>query len=220
MPRPAGEQPNFQPLIDAWGGVSLVYRRSMKDSPAYRLNHEEDHQVLRGRRALHREGVAGGLRARRVRRVERGCVRERRRGGRHVDAAGALVVRGRGHAPNIISERETPGTFKVDTKAKAFKAFRAERGADGKLNLEPPNGDHPGFFTSYNRAGKLVSFYGDNHPTYAGTVVRAMASAKDGYPHVAELFRDEIAGQRAAEHPGRDGAWRRSARTWTSELRP
>ncbi len=37
----AGEQPNFQPLIDAWGGVSLVYRRGMKDSPAYRLNHEE-----------------------------------------------------------------------------------------------------------------------------------------------------------------------------------
>ena len=37
----AGEAPNFQPLIDAWGGVSLVYRRSIKDSPAYRLNHEE-----------------------------------------------------------------------------------------------------------------------------------------------------------------------------------
>ena len=37
----AGEQPDFQPLVDAWGGVSLVYRKSMKDSPAYRLNHEE-----------------------------------------------------------------------------------------------------------------------------------------------------------------------------------
>ena len=25
----------------AWGGVSLVYRKRMVDSPAYRLNHEE-----------------------------------------------------------------------------------------------------------------------------------------------------------------------------------
>ena len=26
-------------LVAEWGGVSLVYRRGMKDSPAYRLNH-------------------------------------------------------------------------------------------------------------------------------------------------------------------------------------
>jgi NAD(P)H-flavin reductase len=34
----------------------------------------------------------------------------------------------------------------------------------------------------------LISFYGDNHPKYAGNVVKAMASAKFGYPHVVELF--------------------------------
>ncbi len=113
-----------------------------------------------------------------------------------------------GTQPNMTSERETPGAFEVDAKAKAFKAFRAVRGADGALSLEPPTATDPGFFTSYNRAGKLVSFYGDNHPTYAGSVVRAMASAKDGYPHVAALFRDELAGQRAEEQPRRDGAWR------------
>ena len=33
-----------------------------------------------------------------------------------------------------------------------------------------------------------MSFYGDNHPHYAGSVVKAMASAKDGYSHVAALF--------------------------------
>ena len=37
----AGEVPNFAPLVEKWGGVSLVYRRDMSDSPAYRLNHEE-----------------------------------------------------------------------------------------------------------------------------------------------------------------------------------
>src|SRR5262249_42350304 len=37
----AGEAPNFQPLLDNWGGVTIVYRKKVQDSPAYRLNHEE-----------------------------------------------------------------------------------------------------------------------------------------------------------------------------------
>jgi hypothetical protein len=37
----AGEKPDFIPLVRAWGGVSIAYRKSMLDSPAYRLNHEE-----------------------------------------------------------------------------------------------------------------------------------------------------------------------------------
>lgn len=48
------------------------------------------------------------------------------------------------------------------------------------------------FFTSYDKAGKRISFYGDNHPYYAGSVVKAMASAKTGYPKVSELFDDAI----------------------------
>jgi len=64
-----------------------------------------------------------------------------------------------------------------------------------------------GFFTSYNRAGKLISYYGDNHPSYAGNVVKAMASAKDGYPHVVELFADEIAALDPALQQERDAEW-------------
>ncbi len=37
----AGEAPNFVPLVRAWGGVTIAYRKRMVDSPAYRLNHEE-----------------------------------------------------------------------------------------------------------------------------------------------------------------------------------
>src|SRR5262249_57760948 len=35
------ESPNFVPLVRGWGGVSIVYRKRLVDSPAYRLNHEE-----------------------------------------------------------------------------------------------------------------------------------------------------------------------------------
>jgi NADPH-dependent glutamate synthase beta subunit-like oxidoreductase len=37
----AGEAPNFVPLLHKWGGVTVAYRRSMHDSPAYTRNHEE-----------------------------------------------------------------------------------------------------------------------------------------------------------------------------------
>src|SRR4030095_7053368 len=37
----AGRKPDFARLAHSWGGVTLVYRKRLQDSPAYRLNHEE-----------------------------------------------------------------------------------------------------------------------------------------------------------------------------------
>src|SRR5204863_259325 len=37
----SGERPDFVKLVRRWGGVSIVYRKRLLDSPAYRLNHEE-----------------------------------------------------------------------------------------------------------------------------------------------------------------------------------
>src|SRR5207244_4214233 len=37
----AQERPDLAALCRGWGGVSIVYRRSLEESPAYRLNHEE-----------------------------------------------------------------------------------------------------------------------------------------------------------------------------------
>jgi NAD(P)H-flavin reductase len=46
---------------------------------------------------------------------------------------------------------------------------------------------------------------------FAGNVVKAMASAKRGYPVVAALFEQEIAAQRAEEQPERELDWVRFA---------
>ena len=103
----------------------------------------------------------------------------------------------------MIYEREHPGTFEIDARARAFRSFRAVRAAAGPSNgngnggetgirLEPAAPGEVAFFTSYSRDGHFISYYGDNHPIYAGSVVKAMASAKDGYPHVVALFEPEI----------------------------
>ncbi|HUW27556.1 MAG TPA: FAD-dependent oxidoreductase, partial [Sulfuriferula sp.] len=44
--RLADEAPDFAPLLRAWGGVTVVYRRAMNESPAYLRNHEEIEKAL------------------------------------------------------------------------------------------------------------------------------------------------------------------------------
>ncbi len=51
--------------------------------------------------------------------------------------------------------------------------------------------DETAFFTGYARGGKFVTFFGDNHPAYNGNVVKAMASAKNGYRAIAEVLNGE-----------------------------
>ncbi len=94
-----------------------------------------------------------------------------------VELPARTILVAAGTSPNITYEKEQPGTFQLDSKQRFFQGFRAE-GSGGAVSLEP---DPAGFFTSYNNDGRLVSYYGDNHPMYAGNVVKAMASAKDGY---------------------------------------
>ena len=75
-----------------------------------------------------------------------------------------------------------------------------------------------GFFTSHDTGGKFVTYYGDNHPRYNGNVVKAMASAKHGYPHVVALFADEIAALDPAQQPQREAAWQSLVATLDDQL--
>jgi NADPH-dependent glutamate synthase beta subunit-like oxidoreductase/NAD(P)H-flavin reductase len=221
----AGEVPNFAPLVTKWGGVSLVYRRDMSDSPAYRLNHEEITKFFEeGVRFVEKlaplacvPDERGALAAVEFERLE--LVDGELKGtGEHVTLPARSLFVAAGTSPNVTYERERPGSFEIDHRAKAFKSFKAVRGADGALALEDA-GSGVGFFTSYLRDGHTVSYYGDNHPVYAGSVVRAMASAKDGAPHVEALFADQIAKLDAAAQPARDAAWNAFAARLDDEWR-
>src|SRR5687767_14162781 len=205
----AGERPDFIPLVRGWGGVTLAYRKRMIDSPAYRLNHEEVVKALE-------EGIwfDENLDPREIVVDENGhataLVLKGPSGS--VELAARTILVAAGTSPNVTYEKEQPGTFQLDSKKRFFQGFRADRTAAG-VSLEPDPG---GFFTSYNNDGRLVSYYGDNHPMYAGNVVKAMASAKYGYPHVAALF----AGDRPdpARQQERDAAWGRLVERLDDEL--
>jgi NADPH-dependent glutamate synthase beta subunit-like oxidoreductase/NAD(P)H-flavin reductase len=204
-----GRAPQFQKMLDAWGGVAIAYRKKMTDSPAYRLNHEEVEKCLE-------EGVRfiEGLSPVRAVPDAFGAVEAMvftRAGGGEVTLAARTVCVAAGTSPNTIYEKEFPGTFALDKKG-FFAPHKAV--TDGEtLHMEP---DSNGFFTSYCKDGKTVSYYGDNHPRFAGSVVKAMASAKYGFLQVAALFgrADE-----ATSDPARELRWREKAARLDEELR-
>ncbi|NNE68309.1 MAG: FAD-dependent oxidoreductase [Pyrinomonadaceae bacterium] len=193
-----GELPDFVSLVRSWGGVSLVYRKRLQDSPAYRLNHEEVQKALEEgidfiELMTPTEAVPDENNAVRALVFER--LKHNAETGRF-DATGEsvrmparTVCVAAGTAPNVIYEKEFPGTFKLDEWRQFFEPHEVVRNGDGELHTKPAKG---GFFTSYEEDGKFISYYGDNHPAFAGNVVKAMASAKHGYGRVVEIFEEEL----------------------------
>jgi NAD(P)H-flavin reductase/NADPH-dependent glutamate synthase beta subunit-like oxidoreductase len=203
----ADEPPDFIALVRAWGGVTIAYRKRMIDSPAYRLNHEEVIKALE-------EGIVFAENLNPIEAVpdEGGAVEAmifRREGmpgqeEQMVTLPARTVLVAAGTSPNITCEKEAPNTFQLDARKKFFEPHRATSNGDGGFRVAP---DPDGFFTSYSAHGKLVTYYGDNHPRYAGNVVKAMASAKHGYPRIVELFARELQALSPAGQPQRDRAW-------------
>jgi NADPH-dependent glutamate synthase beta subunit-like oxidoreductase/NAD(P)H-flavin reductase len=224
----SGEQPNFVPLVQSWGGVSLIYRKRLQDSPAYRLNHEEVQKALEeGINFIEcmspTEAVPDEFNAVKALKFERlEYVAETGKfentGDIHEFPARTVCVAA-GTSPNVIYEKEKPGTFKMDEWRQFFQPFKVTRNGDGKLHaIEAEKGD-AGFFTSYENDGKFISYYGDNHPKYAGNVVKAMASAKHGYSKVVELFTEEFATRGPLPQAERDDIFDKLEATLDEQLR-
>ena len=211
----AGEKPDFQPLIDQWGGVTLFYRKGIEDAPAYRQNHEEIHEALKegiqiaeGMNPLEAIPDAyGALQAVRFERLEE------KEGhwlstGKEVEISLRSLFIAAGTSPNTIYEQEHPYSFRMDEKF--FQRYEPHWNEPDLPELVPmddatiPKIGRPAPFSSYHKHGKFISFYGDNHPVYAGNVVKAMASARDGYPYIVKLFAQELMTLDPAQQQSRD----------------
>ncbi|CAN5225914.1 FAD-dependent oxidoreductase [soil metagenome] len=224
----AGEQPNFIPPVRGWGGVSLIYRKRLQDSPAYRLNHEEVQKALEEGIEIVEcmnpvEAVPDEFNAVRALIFERleymaETGKFEKTGEMHEFPAHTVCVAA-GTSPNVIYEKEKPGTFKMDEWRQFFQPFKIERNGDGKPHAVEAASDETGFFTSYEHEGKFISYYGDNHPQYAGNVVKAMASAKHGYERVVDLFTEEFAERGSLPQWDKDAIFDKLEETLDEQLR-
>jgi len=179
-------------LLQAWGGVTIAYRKRLIDSPAYTLNHEEVHRALE-------EGVvfAEGLTPRAVRVDRYGHVRAlsvsvqaRGEDGKWTETgtselpARTLLIAA-GTQPNTVLAREDPVNLRLD--GRYFQAVD-ESGAPVAVEKAIAKPNSVRVLAARRADGRCVSYFGDVHPSYFGNVVKAMGSARQGYPVVSRAL--------------------------------
>jgi NADPH-dependent glutamate synthase beta subunit-like oxidoreductase len=194
-----GRQPNFNPLIKSWGGVTIVYRRKIIESPAYINNHEELRQAFVA--GIHYRDCLEPIT---VQIDQYGDVASLVCHERHISADGewqtsdnAIVLAARaifvatGTQANVAYEFEHRGTFvKLGNH---YQHYAIKDGefivATGSSHCKDQNF---GAFTSYNKHNSQVSLIGDSHPVFHGSVVKAIASAMRSYPKILGLLQHKI----------------------------
>jgi NAD(P)H-flavin reductase len=98
--------------------------------------------------------------------------------------AGAILVAA-GTQPNTVLAREDSAHFKLD--GRYFQACD-ESGAPVSPERNAAKPRHVHVLMSRQPDGRCMSFFGDMHPSYFGNVVKAMASARQGYPVVNRVL--------------------------------
>jgi NADPH-dependent glutamate synthase beta subunit-like oxidoreductase/NAD(P)H-flavin reductase len=185
-----GRDARIVELLQSWGGATLAYRRRMVDSPSYTLNHEEVEKALE-------EGIAfsEGLTPTSIDVDDYGAVRGINFSVKSADGTSAThhlpahtVFVAAGTSPNTVLAREHPGHFKLDGK---YFAACDETGAPVKPVYSLSKPDRADVLMSRTKDGRFISYFGDLHPSYFGNVVKALGSAKQGYPVVSRVLAQQ-----------------------------
>jgi NADPH-dependent glutamate synthase beta subunit-like oxidoreductase/NAD(P)H-flavin reductase len=177
-----GRAPHFAQLLDAWGGATIAYRRKLIESPSYTLNHEEVAKAME-------EGVrfAEGLAPTAVE-VDRfghaAGLRCKKSDGTEIVLPARAVLVAAGTQPNTVFAREDR---RIKLDGKYFQAVdEAGDPVTPARSLAKPDVDYVLMHRSDD--GRFISFFGDLHPSFFGNVVKAMGSAKRGYPLVSRVL--------------------------------
>ncbi|MBS0351484.1 MAG: pyridine nucleotide-disulfide oxidoreductase, partial [Proteobacteria bacterium] len=187
-------------LIRKWGGVTIAYRRTMQESPAYRRNHEELIKALE-------QGIyyAEGLEPVAAILDQQGQVKALQcrwsiwdESGQWVQTDEQQAIPARtilvatGARLNVAYEFEHRGTFLRQDRFE-YRRYELFHGHLRQVDtLGHVKTDHFGAFTSYIKDHRRVSFLGDTHPIFHGSVVKAIASAKRVYPEICQLLNGYI----------------------------
>lgn len=191
--------PNFIQLIREWGGVTIAYRRSMQESPAYINNHEELQKALE-EGIYYLEGMEptavdlnefGHSEALICKKRIRNQDNEWITSNESVRLPARSILVATGTSPNTAYEFEHRGTFN-----RLNLQYQHYEDRHGKLEIahgvEHCKDPQFGAFTSYHQHDKRVSLIGDTHPVFHGNVVKAIASGMRTYPKIVAILQKQM----------------------------
>ena len=164
----------------------------MIDSPSYTLNHEEVEKALE-------EGItfSEGLTPESIELDQWEHAKSIKFSIKELDEEGSwqkigetelparAVLVAAGTQPNTVLAREDTKNFKLHGR---YFASCDESGDPVEPAHGNPKPETPMVLLSRCNDGRFISFFGDLHPSYSGNVVKAMSSAKQGYPVVSRVL--------------------------------
>ena len=192
--------PDIGSLLDSWGGVKMVYRRRLIDAPSYRLNHEEVEKALEEGIGIAEElepvavevdryGHASGVFSCQL--PVASCEKEKsdepttsNQQPATISLLAKSILIAAGTSPNTVLQREDPAN--ITLHGKYFKAVDENGNPVTPERVAKPTAAH--VLMALEKDGRAISFFGDLHPSFAGNVVKAMGSAKQGYPVVSRVL--------------------------------
>lgn len=194
-----GKKPNFISLTQKWGGVTIIYRRTMQESPAYIHNHEELKKAFEEgiyyQEALEPAAIdlnpQGHVESIICRKRYRDENQEWKTSTEEICLPARSIFVATGTQPNIAYEFEHRGTF---TRLGLHYQHYEEN--NGELiiahGVKHCKDSQFGPFTSYKKQDYRVSLIGDSHPVFHGNVVKAIASGMRTYPKITTALADKI----------------------------
>ncbi len=153
--------PNYIQYVQQWGGVKIYYRKTLQESPAYKLNPHELQNALS-------EGVS--------------FVEFATPTSIETDDRGSLsaVVFQVSNKTQVVKAKTL--LVAAGTKPNTVLASECEElSLDGHFFSPQSKGS---FFIHKTFDGRHISYLGDLHPQYSGSVVKALASAKSAAPEI------------------------------------
>ncbi len=188
-----GRQPRLIDLLHSWGGVTIAYRRRLIDAPSYTLNHEEIAKAME-------EGVrfAECLAPKEIQvdaaNTAKALVVEKQKfdlgsgqlapTGEEITLPARTILVAAGTQPNTVLAREDESNFVLD--GRYFRAVDENGEPVKPERIAKPS--EVRVLISVRPDGRAISFFGDLHPSFSGNVVKAMGSAKQGYPVLSRVL--------------------------------
>ncbi|WP_065095345.1 MULTISPECIES: FAD-dependent oxidoreductase [unclassified Wolbachia] len=170
-------------LMQSLGGVKVVYRKELKDSPSYRLNSEEVQNALSEGIYFIENLEPVEVVTDKYNHAESIKLIDTKSGEiKRIKARSIFIAAGT--EPNTVIATEDKKHFKLSN------GYFTHLNSSGK-EIDPifsPKMQNKDRILVYKQGNKTISFFGDLHPSYSGSVVKAMASAKNGYPIISQLL--------------------------------
>jgi NADPH-dependent glutamate synthase beta subunit-like oxidoreductase/NAD(P)H-flavin reductase len=186
-----GRKPQLAELLRQWGGATIVYRRRLIDAPSYTLNHEEVAKALEegigfAERLVPEEVVLDRFGWAQALQLSSLAEADSNPGApaQEVVLPARTILVAAGTQPNTVLGREEPQHVAID--GKYFQAVDEQGEKVKPERVTKPAAAH--VLMNVRPDGRAISFFGDLHPSFAGNVVKAMASAKRGYPVVSRML--------------------------------